>query len=498
MRRELILVLYFLLSVIVVTADTTTDASTLKVDVVSDFINICTQHAPKCPLDESSWAGEPGGWQYTGKKWTRHSGTPSGRNIIWEWSRPYAGATPEYIGQRENHYSDFTNVPSESPDFVTAPYTYDWERWELGPDNNIFHQYGRPTESESWHIGETNCTSGVYYPVTDHNTVFSSTSMHVLRDGYCVGGGYIFAHLLEQWGAPMSLVRLDKCDDVARGIPDSESVKGNTICKLSPYVGVVYQGYAWGSGPPPTDAPTLGCEVVVYAWGWEKPQTVSSGQGYEAWFRNGELRFSRWINLSSQVSGDIPAPDDHAWWNARCEPAWDETTNVVYSGVYKIGSNVYTDTLSLPSTVSAEIAAGGGVLTSTLDDALVIFPPDAFTETVIVSHTIRSFAALSLTGDLYPTNRYFELSAVYSGTHRPAQPIKPYTITIRYTPQGRAVAIEDTLSFYYWDGARWVKEVSSQVYSQTDTLVATPRHFSLWAVLGHTQHIYLPMVLRNE
>jgi hypothetical protein len=52
-------------------------------------ISVCSQHAPKCPLDPDNWVGEPDGWQFTGKKWTWYPYTLNrfNRQTIWEYSR---------------------------------------------------------------------------------------------------------------------------------------------------------------------------------------------------------------------------------------------------------------------------------------------------------------------------------------------------------------------------------------------------------------------------
>jgi hypothetical protein len=90
----------------------------------------------------------------------------------------------------------------------------------------------------------------------------------------------------------------------------------------------------------------------------------------------------------------------------------------------------------------------------------------------------------------------FEITAVYSATGQLAQPSRPYTITIAYTQPERGPAIESTLGLYFWDGSQWVKEPSSALNSAAHTLTATPSHFSLWAVLGETRQVYLPLVAR--
>jgi hypothetical protein len=457
-------------------------------------IDICSQHAPKCALDEDTWAGEEGAWQFTGKKWVWHSGTPKDRKIAWEWSRPYPGSNPDYIGKRENHYSNFSKAPNDSPDFWgTGPYTYDWELWLPEESNNRFLQYAGHTEYDAYHIGEHDCESGVYFPVIDQDVDYAYTPLAVQVEDRCVTGGYIVTYRTELWDEPLSETRIQNCDDFARGIPSSDSPKGNLICKLSPYVGVVYQTYAWGDGLNPGDPPALGCEGVVYAWGWEKPAMANSGQDYEAYFRNGELRYTRWIDLTGE-SAEVPPPDDFDWWTPRCETSWSEINNVLYSGVYKVGSTVYTDTIALPYSVVAEIPPSGGGLVSPLNQITFTFPAETFTETVLVTQTLLTEEYIPPTGSLLGINRFYTLAAGSENTGRPIEPSQPYTVTIQYSDSGLGAAIEDTLALYLWRENQWKIEATSSIFTTTNTIIATPDQLGTWGVLGETERVYLPFI----
>jgi hypothetical protein len=473
-------------------------------------IHLCAHNPAKCPVYKDTWPGEPNAWQRTGRKWQKHSGTPGEIEIVWEWSAPYSGSNPEYANDRDNYYVDYSNTPDTYPIITgTAPVPFAWARWEVADDNYILHQFGNPQEELADTVGALDCESGLYYPMVSHDVEYSYTPMSVVRDGECVGGGYISVYRAELWGPPLSPTRVAKCDNPDTGIPADQSPRGNAVCKISPHVGVAHQRYVFGAGPTPSDGSVAGCEAVVYAWGWPKPQQVDSGQDYQTLFRNGELRFSRWLNLSSQVHGNIPAPDDHAWWTAQCEQAWSSMPNWLYTGNYRIGSVIYTDTITLPPVVTARIPISGGRLTSTLDSTTYIFSPDTFTDTVVVTHTVRFQSEFTSTGDLVGINRFYDLTAAYSETGQPAYPLRPYTVTIGYADADRGVAIEDSLALYSRDGDRWVKDPYSTVttgtivlsgtnvvFSDLNIVVANPDHFSLWAVLGETRRVFLPSVLR--
>lgn len=471
-------------------------------------VDICSQHPQICPLDPDTWQGEPDAWLYTAKKWQRHTDTPSGINVMWESSFPYSGSNPVFVDHRENHYTDYTNTPDEYPVVTgTTPIVYDWERWAPIDDTYKLEQFGKSTERLSPFVGETDCDSGLYFPLIDHNLSYAYTSMFFTRRGECIGDSYIATQRVEMWGEPLSPLRIDRCDNQTTGIPADQSSKGNITCKLSPYVALAYTRYVNGAGPGPEDIAVVGCEATVYAWGWPKPQNAgNTGQDYEGWFRNGLLRFSKWFNLTDRAS-EIPAPDDHAWWNSECERAWSGITNWVHAGRYRIGSTVYTDTISLPTTFTTTIATSGGTFTSTLDNTLYTFPPGTFTGTVIVTHTIRPQIVITLTenpesgsllvrNNLIGTHHFFELDAVHSDTGQSAQPTQPYTVAVQYSDAEKGVAMENTLALYYEDGSRWVKEPTSVVLTATHTVIATPNHLSQWAVLGMTWRMFLPLVQR--
>jgi hypothetical protein len=136
----------------------------------------------------------------------------------------------------------------------------------------------------------------------------------------------------------------------------------------------------------------------------------------------------------------------------------------------------------------------GGGLVSRQGHVSLSFPAEAVTSTVVITYTPQLPSA---TGDLVGIGRFFDLTAVYSGTGQPAAlvPGASYTATITYA--GNGTAIEDTLALYYWDGTRWSKEPSSIVDTTNNTVTATPNHFSLWAILGETNRVFLPIALKD-
>ena len=174
--------------------------------------------------------------------------------------------------------------------------------------------------------------------------------------------------------------------------------------------------------------------------------------------------------------------------------------------VYVVGNYVYVATgaaglftLWFSPPVSVAIPTGGGALVSPADATTYTFPSGTFTNSVVITHTALYPDSLPSTGDLVGIDHAFEVIAVYSDTGQPAQPAagKTYTVTVQYTDEEKGLAIKDTLALYYWDGGQWVREPTSVVDMGSNTVTATPDHFSHWAVLGETRRVYLPLVLKN-
>jgi hypothetical protein len=147
--------------------------------------------------------------------------------------------------------------------------------------------------------------------------------------------------------------------------------------------------------------------------------------------------------------------------------------------------------------VTAEISTTGASLTSTPDNIVYTFPPNTFTAPVVFTHTIRFQSDCPSTGQLQPVDRFYEASAAVSGSGLPTQPTGPYTVTIQYTDLAEGPVQESTLALYVWDGSAWVKEPSSVVVPDANTVVARPTHLSLWAVLGDAHRVFLPSIRRQ-
>ena len=105
-------------------------------------------------------------------------------------------------------------------------------------------------------------------------------------------------------------------------------------------------------------------------------------------------------------------------------------------------------------------------------------------------------ASLSAASDLSSV-RTFEVSAVISGTTTPVTGFNTfYQVNINYTDKEKGSALENTLALYRWDGAQWQLESTSSVLASSNIVTAYPTQPGIFAVMGETQRVYLPVVIR--
>jgi hypothetical protein len=145
------------------------------------------------------------------------------------------------------------------------------------------------------------------------------------------------------------------------------------------------------------------------------------------------------------------------------------------------------------------VPVSGGSFTPSVDGTSYIFPAGAFTDTVTITYVPLFPEDAPSPGDLVGIHHFFRVTAVYSGTGQMAQPApgQTYTLTVQYIDAERGPAIEETLALYYWDGNRWMKETTSILDTEANIVTAQPDHFSIWAVLGETRRVYMPLVFRR-
>ena len=149
----------------------------------------------------------------------------------------------------------------------------------------------------------------------------------------------------------------------------------------------------------------------------------------------------------------------------------------------------------LPRTI-ALIPTGGGTLDATVGRVGYQFPPGAFADTAVVTHTLRIDDHLPPAPAHTGIGPAFEITASYSATGQLVSPALPITITVGYTDSERGSAVADTPALYYWDGSAWVKEPSSVLDQTARTVTATSKRFGIWALMGDPRRALLPILRR--
>jgi hypothetical protein len=91
------------------------------------------------------------------------------------------------------------------------------------------------------------------------------------------------------------------------------------------------------------------------------------------------------------------------------------------------------------------------------------------------------------TRNLQHIDRFFNISAFYrDGT--PAQPAKPYTITVEYSQTNVLSTInESDLALYHWDGNEWTKAQTSTVDIEANKVTAVTDQMGIWGVLAEVR-----------
>jgi ligand-binding sensor domain-containing protein len=146
--------------------------------------------------------------------------------------------------------------------------------------------------------------------------------------------------------------------------------------------------------------------------------------------------------------------------------------------------------------------AEGGALVSADGSTTLTFAPGA-----VASDLDLLFLPVSgMPTDPYQSiGRFYELFAVHAGTSGPpvGEITGTYSLVVTYTDDQVLGIDEETLGLYSWDGAEWIHEPTSQVSAGSNTVSATPGHFSYWAVLSSEEvqdqfPVYLPLILRES
>ncbi len=135
---------------------------------------------------------------------------------------------------------------------------------------------------------------------------------------------------------------------------------------------------------------------------------------------------------------------------------------------------------------------GDGTKTSRFTPAAVIGPTSGAVGVPVDVPWVAGFQGAAI-----PSSGGALTTAVLSNTQQAISPARPYTVTVQYTAADRKAAIEQTWALYRRAGDQWVKEASSVVDPVSHTVRASPDRLALWAVLGDTHWVYLPLMARS-
>jgi hypothetical protein len=176
------------------------------------------------------------------------------------------------------------------------------------------------------------------------------------------------------------------------------------------------------------------------------------------------------------------------------------------SDIEVVGNYIYAATegtgfvilRQLQDVISSTVQTSGGSLVSATGDTQLTFPNGAFSDDVVVTYNHLFFDQ-----DEYPRagiGHTIDVTAVYSDTGETAhlETGKSFEVRINYDRTGSA--IESTLALYGWDSTalQWTSSgISSAVNTGTNTVTAQVNHLSLFAVLGDTNWIHLPLIAKN-
>lgn len=336
----------------------------------------------------------------------------------------------------------------------------------------------------------------------------SRTGACALKDGgvYCWGDGLS--------AVPEAVSSAPIYSAVAAGNPTCFLGADTTVCQGSDMNGQLGAGRVFQR---PTPVPVLGLgpgrELYVH-YDHAQPGSVLNVVG-----ANFPSLWNGTVYLNGQALGQVQA-DQAGLWRAALK------TGGAPAGAYRLAAfvddtpSVATFSLSaaaplralegtatlvvglsaagVPAPLTAIIGPDGGSLVSAPDQTSYTFPAGAFTAPVTISHTLYWPWLLPSTTPLVSAGPAFDLTAVYSATGQPAQlaPGQVFTVAIDYPAAG--TAIPETLGLWGWDGAAWSQAgITSTVDTVQQRVTAQVSHLSLFAVLGETHRVYLPLVLRH-
>lgn len=205
------------------------------------------------------------------------------------------------------------------------------------------------------------------------------------------------------------------------------------------------------------------------------------------------LDVSEWREGAWQTERLVEGQGEYRMW-PRLTPDGKTLTFAGGSHTWQMKSDIPPTSIPLPTSTSALIPIGGGLLFSEIDQAGYLLGPGTFTDTVRLTHS-QVDAPTPPAGQI-GIGRAFTVSAVYSDSEQLAQPTLPFTLTIGYDGLGPTSAISGTLCLWWMAVQGWTRldsmddPLAKQVTTRLD-------HLSLFALFGETHQLFLPMLARE-
>lgn len=141
----------------------------------------------------------------------------------------------------------------------------------------------------------------------------------------------------------------------------------------------------------------------------------------------------------------------------------------------------------------------GGVLQSTdaAQSVLVNVPVSAVTTTTTISYTYQADLP---TAPLAHVRRFFTLRASQNGKeigifHSPIL-LRPMEITVTFDAPNPLV--DSTIALYWLQGNRWLTHGVTVTRRSPYSLTVETRQVALFAVLGETNWVYLPLLISSK
>jgi hypothetical protein len=155
-----------------------------------------------------------------------------------------------------------------------------------------------------------------------------------------------------------------------------------------------------------------------------------------------------------------------------------------------------TPTITPPPISQVILSDTGGRLVSndTYQSTTIIVPPEAIPSPGgVITWAHHSPVPAGARAGI---GHFFDLQGTHLGTGQPLTFTKPVTAGVCYREEERWGVMQDTLALYWLSGTRWITEGIATLWKAEGILTSTTDHLTLFAVLGETSRVYLPLMMK--